>query len=134
MNADTRLKIRVVSQNPDDTGRLAEELDLEVGETATLEVSKEKAPQMPGRAVDPLLVMEVVSLAIKAIQTALAVAKVLEQFKKKKPGVSYVLENQETGQKIEIGAHDSERIIARKIKKITKPPGFFERLLKKKSD
>ena len=40
MNADTRLKIRVVSQDPEDTSLLAEELDLEMGENADISVTK----------------------------------------------------------------------------------------------
>jgi hypothetical protein len=134
MSSKSPIVIKVISDDADDVTQLNEELKLELGDDAQIELKKEKAPELPGKAIDPTLVIEAIGLVIKAVETALAVAKVLEEYKNRKSGVSYVLENAETGEKIKIGPYDSTKNIAKKIRKITGKPGFLERLFKGKKN
>jgi len=134
MKKSPQFTIKVLSDNPQDISRLKEELDLELEDKAGLELTQEKAPQIPGRFLDPSLIIEAVSLTVKALEACIIVARVLDQFRSRKPGVTYVLENVETGEKIKIVSSDSTRLIAKKIQKLSAPPGLFSKLFKKNKD
>ena len=134
MSKSPQFTIKVLSDNPQDVSQLKEELDLELEDKAGLEITREKAPEIPGRSLAPSLIIETISLTVKALEACIIVAKVLDQFRSRKPGVTYVLENVETGEKIKIVSHDSTKIIAKKIRKLSAPPGLFDKLFKKNKD
>jgi len=129
-----RFSIKILSDDQQDVNRLKEELGLELEDNAELEITKEKAPEIPGRFLDPTLIIEAVSLTVKALEACIIVARVLDQFRSRKSGVTYVLENVETGEKVKIVSTDSTQAIAKKIRKLSKPAGFFSALLKKNKD
>ncbi len=134
MKKPPQLNITVISDDQKDAARLKDELDLELEDTADLKITKQQAPEIPGRSLDPSLVIEAVSLTVKALEACIIMAKVLNQFRARKPGVTYVLENVETGEKVKIVSSDSTQAIAKKIRKMSEPAGFLGKLFKKNQD
>ncbi len=125
------LTIKVISHDSGNCAALAEQLRRDLPDNAQVELAAEKAPQLPGRAIDAETVIQVIQLGLAALQSIPALTQVIDKFKSKKADAVFILVNTQTGQSVRISGGDSIKMINKKVTRVVRKRGLARRLFRR---
>ena|GEM_PF-2061453 len=125
------LTIKVISADSGHCAALAEQLRRNLAENAEVELATEKAPQLPGRAIDAETMIQVIQLGLAALQSIPALTQVIDKFKGKKADAVFILVNTKTGESVRIAGGDSIKTINKKVTRLVRKRGLARRLFRR---
>jgi hypothetical protein len=130
MVTSSKLTIKLLSQDPEDTAGIAGDLKANLGESANVEVTEEKTGEMTGRSIDPGTVVMAVGIVVTGVEIGVKALELLVKIREKRPGQSYIIETTDGGS-FKITEIDTLEDAIRKLKKAERKPGLIGRLTRK---